>query len=366
MSAGVTAAVPDPLPPGSTIGVLGGGQLGRMLALAAAPLGLKVAVFAPEADAPAFDVCAWHVCAPWHDVAALARFGTRCDVVTLEFENVPVTVLEQLAGVVPVRPGPRSLALTQDRLVEKRFIAGLGLTPAPFAPVDSLADLEAALERLGAPAILKTRRLGYDGRGQVSLATPGEAAAAWATIGGAPAVLEGFVTFAWETSVVLARGADGAIATYDCPHNTHAGGILRSSVVPAPLPPGVAAAAHAAAVTLAESLDHVGVMAVEFFVGADGALRVNEIAPRVHNSGHWTIEGARTSQFEQAVRAVAGWPLGDPSLTGSGARMDNLIGDDARAWAKLAAEPGARLHLYGKADIRSGRKMGHVTRVMYG
>jgi 5-(carboxyamino)imidazole ribonucleotide synthase len=355
--------VPQRLPPGSTIGILGAGQLGRMLALAAAPLGLRCGIYAPESDAPAHDVCAFHVSAPWDDAAALAAFAARCDVVTLEFENVPVETLELLEGLVPVLPGVRSLALTQDRLVEKQFIRKAGLEPAPFAAVTDLASLLAGLEQLGTPAILKTRRLGYDGRGQVVIRSPQEAPEALAAIGAAPAVLEGFVAFEREISVILARRADGAVCTWPCPHNVHEGGILRTSTVPCGLDRRTTSRAQEDAVTLAERLGHVGVMAVEFFVGADGTLTVNEIAPRVHNSGHWTIEGARTSQFEQHIRAVAGWPLGDTSLTGAGARMDNLIGAEAERWPGLAGEPGVHLHLYGKAESRPGRKMGHVTRV---
>lgn len=352
-----------PLPPGSTIGILGTGQLGRMLALAAAPLGLRCATFGPEAEAPAHDVCAFHVCSPWDDLAAVRAFAARCDIVTLEFENVPVAVLEALEGTVPLRPGARSLALTQDRLVEKQFVAGLGLSPAPFVEVNSLQDLMAGITHLGLPAILKTRRLGYDGRGQVLLRSGGEAPAAWAAVGETACVLEGFVSFSAETSVVLARGADGSVAAFDCPQNTHAEGILRRSTVPGPLSSEQAGQAVAAATAIARALDHVGVLAVEFFVGTDGALTVNEIAPRVHNSGHWTIEGAVTSQFEQHIRAVAGWPLGSTALTGTGAVMDNLIGDEARQWLQLAGEPGVHLHLYGKSEARTGRKMGHVTRV---
>lgn len=352
-----------PLAPGSMIGILGTGQLGRMLALAAAPLGLRCATFGPEAEAPAHDVCAFHVCAPWEDLDAVRAFGARCDIVTLEFENVPVAVLDALAGVVPLRPGVRSLALTQDRLVEKRFVAELGLSPAPFVEVNSLADMQAGIAQLGLPAILKTRRLGYDGRGQVLLRSGDDAAAAWDAVGGAACVLEGFVSFTAETSVVLARGADGSVAAYDCPQNTHAQGILRRSTVPGPLSPDQTRQAVAAASAIAAALDHVGVLAVEFFLGTDGRLVVNEIAPRVHNSGHWTIEGAVTSQFEQHIRAVAGWPLGSTALTGAGAVMDNLIGDEAGQWLQLAAEPGAHLHLYGKSQARTGRKMGHVTRV---
>jgi 5-(carboxyamino)imidazole ribonucleotide synthase len=352
-----------PLPPGSTIGILGGGQLGRMLALAAAPLGLKVAVFAPEAGAPAFDVCAHRFEADWSDLGALDAFAAVCDIVTLEFENVPVDVLEHLAVRVPVRPGARSLALTQDRLVEKRFVAGLGLAPAPFVEVSSLTDLMVGLERLGTPAILKTRRLGYDGHGQVRIGDTAQAPLAWETVRGAPCVLEGLVGFASETSVVMARAADGTTAMWASPQNEHENGILRRSTVPGPLDSEQEAQARAAAQLIAEGLDHVGVLAVEFFVTASG-LVVNEIAPRVHNSGHWTLGGARTDQFEQHVRAVAGWPLGDCSLVGEGAVMENLLGEEVGAWPSIAAEPGARLHLYGKSEARPARKMGHVTRVI--
>jgi 5-(carboxyamino)imidazole ribonucleotide synthase len=352
------------LPPGSTIGVLGAGQLARMLALAAAPLGLKTHVFAPDGDEPAFEVSGAGTIAAYEDEAALARFAEAVDVVTYEFENVPARTAELLAARRPVRPGPRALGLTQDRLVEKRFIAELGLPLAAFAGVDA-ESLEAA-GAVGFPAVLKTRRLGYDGKGQARVGSPAELAAAFAAIGRQPATLEAFVPFAKEVSVVAARATDGAFCAYDAIENVHRDHILATSTAPAEVGPETAAEAVEAARRIAAALDYVGVLAVEFFVTREGALLVNEIAPRVHNSGHWTIEGAETSQFEQHVRAVAGWPLGPATRRAPRVAMENLVGDAARHWAALAAEPGAHLHLYGKAEARPGRKMGHVTRLLPG
>jgi len=339
------------VPPGGTIGILGGGQLGRMLALAAARLGLKTHIYSPEPDAPAFQVAAMHTQARFDDADALAQFARCCDVVTFEFENIPA---ETLARIGAVFPGAATLAVTQDRFAEKSFIASLGLKTAPFRKID---PGETAM--LEAPSILKTRRLGYDGKGQVKVADAGELARAFETLKRAPCILEGFVDFAFEASVIAARAADGAFAAYDPPRNVHENHILRRSVVPSPLSPAQVEEAKAIARRIAEALDYVGVLAVELFVAKDGALLVNEIAPRVHNSGHWTIEACLTSQFEQHIRAVAGWPLGD-AVRHSDAVMENLIGDEASDWRALAARGGA-LHLYGKAETRPGRKMGHVT-----
>ena len=356
----------QPLQPGATIGILGSGQLGRMLAMAAARLGLKCHVYANESG-PAFDVAATHTIAPYDDRAALARFADAVDAVTYEFENVPVATAEFLAERVPVRPGHRALEVAQDRLAEKAFIAGLGIAVAPFAQVDDAAGLATALARMDAACILKTRRLGYDGKGQAGVAPGCDTKVAFAAIGGVPAVLERRLAFAREISVLLVRGADGAVAAYDIPHNTHANGILARSVVPAGIDAATEAQAFAIARAIADGLDYVGLIAVELFdlgaaFGAGERLVVNEFAPRVHNSGHWTIEACPVSQFENHMRAVAGWPLG-ATARHSDAVMDNLIGADANDWARLAAEPGASLHLYGKREARAGRKMGHVTRL---
>jgi 5-(carboxyamino)imidazole ribonucleotide synthase len=355
-----------PLPPGSTIGILGCGQLGRMLAMAAARLGLRTHVLC-DTRGPAFDVATATTQAAFDDAAALADFARSVDVVTYEFENVRVETARLLAGSVPVWPPPIALEVAQDRLVEKRFIAGLGVPLAPFEAVDNPEALGGALARLNAPAILKSRRLGYDGKGQASLAPGGDIAAAWAAVGANPSVLERRVAFRCEISALIVRGRDGQMACYDCPLNIHEHGILRRSVVPSGLPDADLAEARAIARRIAEALDYVGVLAVEMFhLGPDapaGArLMVNEIAPRVHNSGHWTIEACAVSQFENHIRAVAGWPLGATERH-SDAEMANLIGEEADAWLALAAEPGTCLHLYGKHQARPGRKMGHVTRL---
>lgn len=354
------------LKPGSTIGILGGGQLARMIALAAAPLGLKAHIFAPEDGSPAFDVASAHTRAAYEDEAALERFAHAVDVVTYEFENVPVTTAEFLSERAPVHPGARALGITQDRLVEKTFIAGLGIEVAPFAAVHDIAELEHALTHIGRPSVLKTRRFGYDGKGQVMLREGDPAKAAFDAIGRHPAVLEGFVPFVREVSVVAARRADGAFAAYEVTENEHRHHILHRSTVPANVTPEAEASAHDIARRIGDALGYVGVFAVELFVVGEGAeqrIVVNEIAPRVHNSGHWTLDGAETSQFEQHVRAIAGWPLGSPARRGTRVEMTNLIGSEADHWHKVLAEPGAHLHLYGKAEARPGRKMGHVTRV---
>jgi 5-(carboxyamino)imidazole ribonucleotide synthase len=353
------------LGPGAVLGILGGGQLARMLALAAADLGVRCHVFAPDTDSPAFDVAARHTVGDYEDEAALARFADAVDVVTYEFENVPSATAAFLAARTPLHPGARALAVTQDRLSEKRFVAGLGLAVAPFESVDSLADLEAAAAELGRPSILKTRRFGYDGKGQVKLAAGTDLTEAYEAIGHFPAILEGFVPFSREVSVVAARGADGAFAAFDVCENEHRDHILAVTRVPAAISPGTSVTAIAAAHAIAEALGYVGVFAVEMFVvggGQDEHVIVNEIAPRVHNSGHWTSEGAETSQFHQHVRAVCGFPLGSAARRGV-VEMQNLIGDAALRWRELLVEPGAHLHLYGKRDARPGRKMGHVTRV---
>ncbi len=361
----IAPAMREPIAPGGTIGILGGGQLGRMIATAAAGLGLKTHVFCPDPDSPAFDVCALHTVAAYEDEAALARFATLVDVVTYEFENVPALTAEIVAALAPLRPGALALATAQDRLAEKTFVNALGIATAPFRAVASPADLASAMAALGLPAILKTRRFGYDGKGQVRMAAGDDPEAAFAAVGGAPAILEGFVPFAQEISVVAARGPDGGFAAYDPCWNEHRDGILDVTRLPSGLPKTVEARAVAAARRIADALDYVGVLAVEMFVvghGEEAGLVVNELAPRVHNSGHWTIEGAECSQFEQHVRAICGWPLGSPRRLGQVA-MTNLIGPDVEAWRGILAEPGAHLHHYGKAGARPGRKMGHVTRV---
>lgn len=352
------------LAPGSTIGILGGGQLGRMLALAAARLGLKCHIYSDQSG-PAFDVAAATTVAHYDDLDAVARFAQTVDVVTYEFENVPRETAAAAERVRPVRPGVKALEVAQDRLVEKLFISALGIPVAPFAGVDSDTSLGEAARKVGLPAILKTRRLGYDGKGQVRVMREADLAGARAAVGGAPAILEGMVAFAFEVSVLVVRGLDGTERFYDVPLNTHKNGILDTSVVPAPMPAKAAARAREIAGRIADALGYVGVLAVEMFYVGEGAaepLVVNEIAPRVHNSGHWTIDACLVSQFENHIRAVAGWPLG-PTGRHSDAVMTNLIGADVLAWAKLAAEGQAGVHIYGKHDPRPGRKMGHVTRL---
>nr|WP_246237340.1 5-(carboxyamino)imidazole ribonucleotide synthase [Halovulum dunhuangense] len=347
------------MPPGSTIGILGGGQLGRMLALAAARLGLKVVVFDPDPNAPAAQVCAGHECAGYDDIAALERFAGVVDVVTYEFENIPTDALDAVEAHVPIRPDRRALATSQDRLSEKTFLEGIGLRVAPFAPVETAAELAGAVARIGTPSILKTRRFGYDGKGQVRLRSPGDAAAAWAELNEEPCVLEGFVRFEREISVIGARGVSGQIACFDPGENVHRDGILHTTTVPASIPHGLATDAVLLAGRILNALDYVGVIGVELFVTAEGLL-VNEFAPRVHNSGHWTQDACAIDQFEQHVRAVAGWPLGDGQRH-SDAVMTNLIGADAHDWLEAGRAGG--LHLYGKAEARPGRKMGHVNRI---
>ena len=357
------------IPPGSTVGILGGGQLGRMLGLAAAQLGYRVHVYAPEASGPATEVAAEWTQARFEDIDALRGFAARVDVATYEFENVDPAAVRYLAGHVAVAPSPRSLTVSRYRPAEKTLVAELGGRTAPWLPVDGLDALHDAVARLGTPAILKTTLFGYDGKGQMRIDAPGDAAAAWAGFGdlqasedGVPAILEGRVDFAAEFSVLLARGADGATAVWNVPENVHRDGVLATSTVPAS---GAVRAQAAEAIALtqrvAEALGHVGVLACEFFATPDGPV-FNEMAPRVHNSGHWTIEGAVTSQFENHIRAVCGLPLGSTALTGAGVTMENLLGADADRWPALMAEKGAHLHLYGKT-MRAGRKMGHVTRV---
>ena len=337
-----------------TIGILGGGQLGRMLSVAASRLGLRCHVYEPGA-APAGDV-AWRVTtAPYEDQAALRAFADSVDVITYEFENVPTSALDLLESIRPIRPNRRALAVSQDRLTEKTFLNDIGLTTAPFADVPGPADLDAAVQAIGRPSILKTRRMGYDGKGQVRI---GNGPAEWT---GAPSVLEGFVDFSAEISVIIARGADGQVAAFDPGLNVHEGGILRTTTVPCGLAGAVTTDAVLIAARIANALDYVGVMGVELFVTAQGLI-VNEIAPRVHNSGHWTQAGCTVDQFEQHIRAVAGLPLGDGRRYAD-VRMENLIGDDLDRVPDLLGAPNTQVHLYGKGAPRPGRKMGHVNRI---
>jgi 5-(carboxyamino)imidazole ribonucleotide synthase len=350
------------LEPQATIGILGGGQLGRMLALAAARLGLKCHVLAPSPDSPAFDVVHRVTCADYSDTEALDRFAADVDVVTYEFENVPAETATFLAARVPVLPDPKILATTQDRLTEKTFVSGLGIGTAAFAAVRQPAELVAALAHIGRPAVLKTRRYGYDGKGQATIRNGTDPEAAWREVGGQPCILEAYVPFEREVSVVAARGRDGSVECFDVIENEHRDHILKVSRVPAALSEASAQEARRIAEAIAQKSGYVGVLAVELFVLPGGELLVNEIAPRVHNSGHWTLDGASVSQFEQHIRAVAGWPLGKPVRHGR-VQMINLIGDEVADYRRWLSVPGACVHLYGKVAVRPGRKMGHVTRV---
>ena len=351
-----------PLAPGGTIGILGGGQLGRMLALSAARLGLKSHIYSDKPDAPAFDVASFRTVAAYDDLKALTDFARSCDVVTFEFENVPAAAVAAVAAITPTEPGAKALEVAQDRLAEKNFARSLGVATAPFQAVNSRDDAARAFDALGAPrAVLKTRRLGYDGKGQAVVENARDAARAFDAFKGASAILEAFVQFAYEASVVAARARNGGFAAYDPPENVHREGILRRSTVPGRVSKPSAEEAKRAAKTIADAFGFVGVLAVEFFVRADGSLLMNEIAPRVHNSGHWTIEACVVSQFEQHIRAIAGWPLGDPARH-SDAVTENIIGEEALEWDRLAARGGG-LHLYGKSEIEAGRKMGHITRL---
>jgi 5-(carboxyamino)imidazole ribonucleotide synthase len=357
----VTAAAPV-LEAEATIGILGGGQLGRMLALAAARLGFRCHVFAPSPDSPAFDVVHRVTCADYTDTEALDRFAGDVDVVTYEFENVPAETAAFLAARVAVVPDPAILATTQDRLAEKTFVTSLGIPTAPFAEISSPADLKTAVGRIGRPAVLKTRRFGYDGKGQVTIKNGTDAEAAWGEAGAQPCILEAFVPFQREVSVVAARGQTGTVECFDVTENEHRDHILKTSRVPAALSQADAAQARRIAEIVAQKFGYVGVLAVEMFVLREGELLVNEIAPRVHNSGHWTLDGASVSQFEQHIRAIAGWPLAKPVRRGR-IEMINLIGREVEDYQRYLDLPGVAVHLYGKTAIRPGRKMGHVTRV---
>ncbi|MGH6871421.1 MAG: 5-(carboxyamino)imidazole ribonucleotide synthase [Rhizomicrobium sp.] len=353
-----TKALPAPVPPGGTIGILGGGQLGRMLAMAAARLGLKTHIYSDQSDAPAFQVCDARTHAHFENRESLSKFARACDAITFEFENIPESAVAYLSGFKPTHPGAGSLTPTQDRLLEKDFVNALGLRTAPYANIENAEDTR-AFAGIGAPAILKTRRFGYDGKGQMKVASAEEANKAFMAFKNAPSILEGFVDFAFEASVIGARARDGNFAAYDPPENVHEHHILRRSTVPGRLSARQGEEAKNIAHKIADALGHVGVLCVELFVLQSGELLVNEIAPRVHNSGHWTIDACTVSQFEQHIRAVAGWPLGSPKRH-SGVVMENIIGEEARDWHALADRGGA-LHLYGKSEIRPGRKMGHIT-----
>lgn len=354
------------VPPGSTIGIIGGGQLGRMLSLAAAQLGYCVHIYAPEAHTPAGAV-SWKTSqGRFDDEEALAAFSAQVDVVTYEFENIAAGPLSALSGRAPLFPPRQALEVAQDRLAEKTFVAKLGGRTAAFAAVEDGSELTEALTTIGTPAILKTRRFGYDGKGQARISAPGDAGEAWRSLSGAPALLEGLVRFDAEFSVLLCRGRSGELVFWDAPRNVHEGGILARSEVPAPSSLASAVEqARALSRRIAEALDYVGVLALEFFACGEEAV-FNEMAPRVHNSGHWTIEGARSSQFENHVRAICGLPLGATDLTARRVVMENLIGAAAHDWATILADTHAHLHLYGKGEARPGRKMGHVTRLLDG
>lgn len=363
------SAPPRVIAPGATIGILGSGQLGRMMAMAAARLGIKSHIYAPEAG-PAFDVAAFCTLAAYEDEPALARFADQVSVITYEFENVPARTAAILASHCPVLPGSTALATSQDRLQEKQFINGLGIATAPFAAVDDAGSLARAVAQIGRPSILKTRRFGYDGKGQTLIRDGSDLAASFRSLGGGPCILEGMVGFVREVSVVAARAADGSFEAFDVCENEHAHHILATTRVPAAIGESTGSQAIVMARKIADGLNYIGVICVEMFVveerQIDGSVKerllVNEIAPRVHNSGHWTIDGATTSQFEQHVRAICGWPLGSSRRHGR-IEMSNLIGEDVNRWRDLLGESGTSLHLYGKHEARPGRKMGHLTRV---
>jgi 5-(carboxyamino)imidazole ribonucleotide synthase len=353
------------LKPGDTIGILGGGQLGRMLAMAAARLGLRCQVFSPDPDSPAFDVVANATCAEYADVEGLELFANDVDVITYEFENVPAASAMVLAARRPVLPDRKILETTQDRLIEKDFVKRLGIRTADYADVSSPDTLRAAIEKIGLPAVLKTRRFGYDGKGQAILRAGDDLDSVWQELGTKSAILEAFIPFEAEISVIAARSADGQVECFDVTENEHRDHILKVSRAPATISGALAAQALTIARRIANALDYVGVLAVEMFVvQADGGPKVlvNEIAPRVHNSGHWTLDGASVSQFEQHIRAIAGWPLGKPVRHGQ-VTMTNLIGDEIHSYEQWLTVPGATVHLYGKGAARPGRKMGHVTQI---
>jgi len=361
----VTASNQVKLKPGDTIGIIGGGQLGRMLAMAAARLGLRCQVFSPDPESPAFDVVLNATCAEYADVEALELFANDVDVITYEFENVPAAAAMILAARRPLLPDRKTLETTQDRLAEKDFVKRLGIGTADYADVSSAAALRAAIARIGLPAVIKTRRFGYDGKGQAIIRDGDDPDRVWEDLGTRSAILEVFIPFEREISVIAARSADGHVECFDVTENEHRDHILKISRAPAAISEPLAAQARSIAERIANALNYVGVLAVEMFVVASAGgptLLVNEIAPRVHNSGHWTLDGASISQFEQHIRAIAGWPLGKPVRHGP-VTMTNLIGDDIHGYEQWLTVPGATVHLYGKGPPRPGRKMGHVTLV---
>ena len=349
------------LPPGSTIGIVGGGQLGRMLALAAAELGFQTHIFCPEANAPATQVATAYTQADYEDETALTRFGAAVDIVTYEFENIPLVTVNHIALQKPVFPSTKALQVAQDRLTEKSFMRDLGLGVAAFYDITDLPSLEAGLAATGGTGILKTRRFGYDGKGQWRLNADSDLVAIMAELGGRPAILEALVPFEREVSLLVARNPQGALATYDVIENVHRNHILHSSTIPANITAAQQHQAHDMAEKIAAALDYVGVLAIECFVTADGLL-VNEIAPRVHNSGHLTQDACHCGQFEQHIRAIAAWPLGDGTAH-SNAVMTNLLGDEVHGWQDWAAQPATYVHIYGKAEAKPGRKMAHVTQL---
>ncbi len=351
----------DPLHLGATIGILGGGQLGRMLSVAASRLGFKTHIFEPAANPPAGDTAHALTTASYEDHTALTAFAKACDIVTFEFENIPTSALDIIEAYVTIRPGREALRISQDRLTEKNFLQSLGLKVAPFADIPDAAALDGALQTIGVPSILKTRRFGYDGKGQARLRSVQDATAALAEMNGAPAVLEGFVDFSHEVSVIAARGVSGDVACFDPGENVHRDGILHTTTVPAKLSAAQRTDAVLLAAKVLNALDYVGVLGVELFVTPQGLI-VNEIAPRVHNSGHWTQNGCTVDQFEQHIRAITGWPLGDGTRYAD-VVMENLIGEDMDRVPVLAAERDTAVHLYGKAETKPGRKMGHVNRI---
>jgi 5-(carboxyamino)imidazole ribonucleotide synthase len=352
----------EQLQTGATIGILGGGQLGRMLSVAASRLGFKTHIFEPGANPPATDVAHTVTTAPYEDEAMLRAFASAVDVITYEFENIPTAALDLLETLRPIRPGREALRISQDRLTEKAFLQNLGLKVAPFADIPDAAALSEAMKTIGAPSILKTRRFGYDGKGQARIMDVADADKAFADMASAPAILEGFVDFSHEVSVIAARSLDGDVACFDPGENVHRNGILHTTTIPAKLSASQRTDAILMAANILNRLDYVGVLGVELFVTSAGLI-VNEIAPRVHNSGHWTQNGCTVDQFEQHIRAVVGWPLGDGKRH-SDVVMENLIGDDMDRVDALAREPNTALHLYGKAEVKAGRKMGHVNRVV--
>ncbi len=352
-----------PLPPNATIGIVGGGQLGRMSAMAAARLGYRCHILTPEPDSPAEQVSAGVTHGEYEDPAALRAFADAVDVITFEFENVSAEGLDLLASLKPVRPSPAVLRTSQDRIMEKTFLNGHGAPTAPWCPVESPDELRAAVTALGQPAVLKTTRLGYDGKGQALLRRPDELAAAFEELEPKPLILEGFIDYAAEISVIVARGEDGALASFDTVENRHRDHILDLSLAPAPVAPSVAGAAQVMARRVADGLELTGLLALEMFVDRRGRVLANEIAPRPHNSGHWTIDACPASQFELHIRAIAGLPL-PPADRHSDAVMKNLVGpNEAALWPEILATSGLIPHLYGKSEARAGRKMGHVTRL---